>query len=199
VTLVRHVARLHGVDRRWLLMLSGAWLIVVLAARFGLPQVDPDPVDRSHPFETLSTFALLLPVMAQISALTIYAPWVESVRAVHIHSLQATWLALQWCCGVLVITTLSLVALPYGVDIIHAAGVWAFLFSIASLAASARTESSLRFSALALFAVLSIMTLPGLLPWSANLLYNGETTSILWVLAAVLTAAAMALPVLRRQ
>lgn len=189
---------MHGVDRRWFLLLAGSWALVVLAGWIGLPQIDPDPVDRTHPLEQLSTFGLLLPVMVQISSLTIYSPWVERTRAVQLRALQPLWLAFHWSAGVATTTVLSLLVLPYGVDAVHVAGVWGLLFTIGSLASSARTESSLRFSALALFAVLALMTFPGLLPFSANLFYNAETTAILWFVTGALTIAASALPVARR-
>ncbi|MCZ3390252.1 MAG: hypothetical protein LH645_14310 [Actinomycetia bacterium] len=197
MNLFRHLSRMHGVDRRWFLLLAVCWALVVLAGWIGLPQIDPNPVDRTHPLEQLSTFALLLPVMVQISSLTIYSPWVEQTRAVRLRALQPLWLAFHWSAGVATTMVLSLWVLPYGVDSVHAAGVWGLLFAIGSLASSGRTESSLRFSALALFAVLAVMTFPGLLPFSANLFYNAETTILLWIVTAAITVAAVVVPVAR--
>jgi hypothetical protein len=193
------LAALHGVDWRWLLTLLATWSVVILAARIGLPQVDPDPVDRSHPLERLSNFALMLPVMVQTSALTVHVPWIENLRAVHVRTLQPAWLGAQWCCGVTAAIVISMLALPYGVDAVHVTGVWVLLFAIASLAAASHTETALRYSAGAIFAVIGTMTFPGLVPWPANVLYNGETTAALWGLGLALTSIALVVPVLKRQ
>jgi hypothetical protein len=149
--------------------------------------------------ERLSNFALVLPVMVQVSALTVHSPWIEYLRAIHVRSLQPAWLLAHWLVGVATVVALGVTVLPYGVDVVHVTGVWVLLFAIASLSYTSRSENSLRYSAAALFLLLALMTFPGLVPWSANVLYNGDTTAVLWILGSTLTTSAVALPVLRRQ
>ena len=159
--------RAHGVTWASLFGLATAWLISVLAARVGIPQVDPSLSDSPRPLETLGLVTAVLPVSWCAGALDDRAAWLTSSSRGPAR-LRAVWVGVI-ALVMLVVGAVWVGCLPTAMPTLHAIGVWTLLCGCAVWAAVVLRPDLAVVGPLLVVVPFSI---GGLVPFECNLMYN---------------------------
>jgi hypothetical protein len=166
--------------------LVAAWLTVPVLSRVALFEIDPTSSDYIRPLEQLGALALCLPVAVCSIVLSDASAW-----ALHASRRRPPWLRLSWLLFVTgssaMVATLPVLFLPSGVPAGHVWWLWLLLHSVGALGVVMLDES---VGGLVAIGVVVLATLPGMIPWTYNVVYNPAAEGILRpvTLAAALTA-----------
>lgn len=175
---LRLMAGAHDERASTVLVLIGAWVLTALLARLGIPGVDPTHLPVARPLETLGTFALCLPASLTAALLVDRCGWLTRTSADGPVRTRLLWLGL-----VLALTTPLvggwLATLGAGVPAGHAWGTYVLLLGLA-IASSTVVRGDL---AIVLPLAVMVVATSGQLPFSANVIFNVETTGLLWTVA----------------
>lgn len=168
------VAAAHAVDLSSVLALSCTWVVVLAVNGLSLPAIDPSPEAISRPLESVTTIALALPIAVAIHLSSNRLAWLAHTSPRSVVLGDIAWFAaiylVQWV-GLAVVA----VAAP-GVPGVHLFAVHTLLLALALLAARTAGPLAGVCTPLVLIAVLSV---PDLVPWPANLIYNLDQATIL--------------------
>ncbi|GAB3054473.1 hypothetical protein GCM10027053_14120 [Intrasporangium mesophilum] len=165
--------------------LAVAWAAVPVLSRVSLFEIDPSSSDYIRPLEQLGALALCLPVAVCSIVLSDASAW-----ALHASRRRPPWLRSSWLLFVTASSAmfgvLPVLLLPSGVPAAHVWWLWLLLHSVGALSVVMFDES---VCGLVAMAVVVLATLPGVIPFTYNVVYNPEAEGIL---RAVTVAAALA-------
>ncbi|MGL5853105.1 MAG: hypothetical protein ACRCZD_20185 [Phycicoccus sp.] len=189
---LRRIAAAHGSDRTTGLALLLTWAIVVGVNGLTLPAVDPRLEVIERPLESVTTVALALPIAVAVHLSTNRLGWLalSSPRSPTLS--DGAWLVVvyltQWAGLAVLLTTAP------DVPLAHFGALHTMLTAVALVVGRAVGPTA---GAMAPLLLVGVASIPGLLPWDANLVYNLERTSVLGVVTVVgaplLTAATLAI------
>lgn len=178
----------HHVTAPRLGALVASWCLVPLLARVGLFEVNPGAADYVRPLEQLGAMALCLPVGAATVLLGDPSAWVLRTAKRSAPRVRGSWLLLVTVMASLLGLCVSPLR-PSAVPFSHLGWLWLLLYAVGVLAVSLGGEW---LGGITSAAVVALMTVPGLVPWNANVVYNLEARPAL-VIAALAVAVAAAL------
>ncbi len=175
----------HQLTKARVAYLALAWAAVPVLSRVSLFEVDPSSSDYVRPLEQLGALALCLPVATCCIVLSDASTWI-----LHASRRRPAWLRLSWLvlvtAGSAVIAVLPLFLIPPGVPAAHVWWLWLLLHSVGTLSVVTLDES---VGGLVAMGVVVLATVPGVVPYAYNVVYNPAASGLL---RAVTVAAALA-------
>lgn len=191
----RRVAAAHAVDKTSMSALAATWLVVLAVNGLTLPAIDPRPEAISRPLESVTTIALALPIAVAVHISSNRLGWLAQTSPRSSRIGESAWLAAiylsQW--GGLAVLALAAPDVPSA----HLFALHTLLIALALFAT--RTAGPL-IGVSAPLLLLSVSSIPDLIPWQANLIYNLDQTTTLRIatLLAVPLATVMTVFVKKR-
>ncbi|MGL5817302.1 MAG: hypothetical protein ACRCYR_07050 [Phycicoccus sp.] len=184
------LAAAYGSDRTSGLALVLTWSLVVGVNSLTLPAVDPRLEVIERPLESVTTIALALPIAVAVHLSTNRLSWLASSSPRSPALTDGSWLVViyltQWV-GLAV-----LLATAPDVPVAHFSALHTGLVAVALFLG--RAVGSLA-GVMAPLLLVGVASIPDLVPWEANLVYNLDQTNVLCLVtiagAPLLTAAAM--------
>ncbi|MGL4746097.1 MAG: hypothetical protein ACRCXL_17160 [Dermatophilaceae bacterium] len=178
--ILRRIAAAHGSDRTAGLALILTWAVVIGVNGLTLPPVDPRLEVMERPLESVTTVALALPIAVAVHLSANQLGWltVSSPRSPALT--DATWMAVvyltQWA-GLVV-----LLATAPDVPVAHIGTLHTLLTAAAVFVG--RAVGPVAGSAVPLL-LIGVASIPDVVPWEANLVYNLDRTDVLGVMTIV--------------
>ncbi|ROR73779.1 hypothetical protein EDD31_2168 [Bogoriella caseilytica] len=176
VTTLRMLLVSRLVTLRRLLALVAVWCLVPVASRVGGVRVRPDGMTLDEPLEHLGAMALCLPGLVLLPLLAEPAPWLSWNASRPLAPVRTLRIAAVVGVGA-VAGAIPLLLLPPGVPIAHFLALWMLLISLGVLIAVAVGSA---YGALGSVLFVALMSVPGLVPYEANIVYNGSARPYLF-------------------
>lgn len=170
----------RGVTGRWLMWWGAAWIVAIACSRIGIPPVAPQGAQAdTRALEQLGTLGLCVPLPLIALLLNDRSPWLSASTP---RSRQRIRLGVtSLITGIALTTALAAAFLyPEAVAYQRVTGVFALIMAITIITAG-RINSG--WAALPAPALIAASTVPGLIPWTWNIIYNPATNTLLTITA----------------
>lgn len=178
----------RGITGRWLLWWGAAWVVAVFCSRIGIPPVAPQGAQAdTRTLEQLGTLGLCVPLPLIAVLLNDQSPWLSASTP---RSQQRIRLGVTSLITGIALTTALAVAFFYPEAVAYQRVISVFALILAITIITAGLISS-GWAALPAPALIAASTVPGLIPWTWNIIYNPATNTLLTVTA--ITALVLAL------
>ncbi len=176
----------RGVNKVWLSWWAASWIAAVLSARVAVPRIDPGVSSVSAALEQLGAIGLCVPLVLVATLIPDKSSWLTASSP---HSMALLRLANVGLITAMSISTAMIAAAMYPTDVGWSRIVSIFILLLAlTLAAGLGVGVNWAGFLPPVFIILN--TIPGLVPWEWNVIYNAATDDVL-IPAAVLSLSAV--------
>jgi hypothetical protein len=160
-------ASVHNLSVRVAVVITASWLFALIALHIGLPRVARSDEIAQRPMESLGVLALCLPAGMHAGLLVHGAGWLTQLRSRR-HLLRSLWFLVVASAGGAAAITVATLA-PSGVPESHVVALWLLWFALASLGCAVARPG---LAAAAPLAVSVLSTIPAVMPFERNPIYN---------------------------